>query len=238
MELLIALPGEILAVVARHALGQHLPSALNLRFVCTPLRAKLEWLQAEAKALRQLTWVDDVHHRDVFINDGKTLLRPTDGVQALPSSSFGTLLPTAGKSSWKVSIDCTHHNQGFVMIGVGDAAKTCAWALLLQYGNVHTEKMPPDYSIPAGFPTPLSKQVIFTADGQHTGLAGRANGAVIEVLVDHDEGVLRFAIDGGPPLQHVLEGFPLGAALRPYAYLYWGADQVSFSGYLRRDVVM
>ena len=57
------------------------------------------------------------------------------------------------------------------------------------------------------------KKVLFNPDD----LEGRAKGAIIEVCLDHDKGTLSLGINGGP-LQHVLSGFPRGAAMRPFAY--------------------
>ena len=54
--------------------------------------------------------------------------------------------------------------------------------------------------------------------GLSASLFGRAIGAVIEVLVDHDEGTLSYRVNGGPLLE-ALKGetkFPKGAALRPF----------------------
>ena len=55
----------------------------------------------------------------------------------------------------------------------------------------------------------------------------RANGAIIEVCLDHDKGALSFGINGGP-LQRALGGFPRGAAMRPYARLFYD-DAVRFA---------
>ena len=58
--------------------------------------------------------------------------------------------------------------------------------------------------------------------GNPTSLVGRATiGAVIEVLVNHGEGVLSYRINGGPVLE-ALKGFPKGAAgqLRPWVTLF------------------
>ena len=60
--------------------------------------------------------------------------------------------------------------------------------------------------------------------GKPTNLRGKATGAVIQVLVDHDEGVLSFQINGGPVLE-ALKGLPKGAAgqLRPFAIVRGGS---------------
>ena len=59
-------------------------------------------------------------------------------------------------------------------------------------------------------------------------LCRRADGATIEVCLDHDKGTLWFGINGGP-LQRALDGFPAGAAMRPFARLYHKHDAVRFA---------
>ena len=70
------------------------------------------------------------------------------------------------------------------------------------------------------------RQVMKDAAGQLTNLYGSATGAVIEVIVDHDEGTLGFRVNGGPEL-HALGGFPQGAALRPFVQCWRANDRVS-----------
>ena len=81
---------------------------------------------------------------------------------------------------------------------------------------------------PDGFPDGHDKQVLFDAEGKPDKLRGRANGATIEVCLDHDAGTLSFGINGGP-LQHALDGFPAGAAMRPFAKLPIEGDWVRFA---------
>lgn len=52
--------------------------------------------------------------------------------------------------------------------------------------------------------------------GRPADLYGRAVGAMIEVLVDHDKGMLSYRVNNGPVFE-ALKGFPIGAALRPFA---------------------
>ena len=70
---------------------------------------------------------------------------------------------------------------------------------------------------PNGYPSGHGKQVMKDAGGQPTDLDGRAIGAVIEVLVNHDAGTLGYRVNDGPLLE-ALTGFPAGAALRPWAW--------------------
>ena len=83
-------------------------------------------------------------------------------------------------------------------------------------------KPPPQ---PDGFPDGDEKRVLFDADGKPINLRERANGAIIEVCLDHDKGTLLFGINGGP-LQRALGGFPVGAAMRPCAFLPFKDDAV------------
>ena len=87
--------------------------------------------------------------------------------------------------------------------------------------GTHVNAPPPD-----GFPDGHMTQVMKDEAGDPANLVGRATGAVIEVLVDHDEGTLGFRVNGGPPLD-ALKGFPKGAALRISVILSWAFDRVS-----------
>ena len=92
-------------------------------------------------------------------------------------------------------------------------------------------------------------RAMFNEAGQPTNLEGRANGAVIEVVVDHSDGSLAFGVNGAPPrrmpniwptgydpAEHPGEPrpakvpfkFPQGAPLRPWALL-GVADRVRFA---------
>ena len=110
---------------------------------------------------------------------------------------------------------------------------------------------------PEGWPNGHSTQVMVNEAGQPANLNGRANGAVIEVVVDHSDGSLAFGVNGAPPRrvpdgwptgynpwEHVDEEghvppakvpfkFPQGAQLRPFARLDHVNDRVRFiRGYL------
>ena len=67
--------------------------------------------------------------------------------------------------------------------------------------------------------------------GQPANLRDRANGAVIEVVVDHSDGSLAFGVNGA--LHRVDDfAFPSHAPLRPWAELRRKSDRVSFCGVL------
>ena len=89
--------------------------------------------------------------------------------------------------------------------------------------------------------------------GRPANLMNRADGAVIEVVVDHSDGSLAFGVNGAPPRRvpgawphgyhpiiHIGEEghvppakvpfkFPLGAQFRPWVSLGFADDRVCFS---------
>ena len=76
-------------------------------------------------------------------------------------------------------------------------------------------------------------QLMRNAAGQPTSLEGRAEGAVIQVIFDADEGSLAFRINDEAPLRVPDFAFPQGKKLRPWAWLSFASDRVSFDrGYL------
>ena len=91
---------------------------------------------------------------------------------------------------------------------------------------------------PEGFPNGNRKQIMKPL-GERSSLRSRANGALIEVIVDHDTGALRFRINGGKK-EHVslplcdldcgspadARVFPRGAALRPFASVTYPGDSM------------
>ena len=82
---------------------------------------------------------------------------------------------------------------------------------------------------PDGFPDGQCKQVLFDAEGKPDNrfLFRRAIGAIIEICLDHDAGTLSLGVNGGP-MQRALAGFPVGAAMRPYAWLPFYRDAVRY----------
>ena len=71
--------------------------------------------------------------------------------------------------------------------------------------------------------------------GESVNLEGRASGAVIGVVVDHDSGYLAFRLDGGPEGPR-LEGFPVAdgggslsvkSVMRPVVGFRWPEDIVT-----------
>ena len=140
--------------------------------------------------------------------------------------------------------------------GVCDAAARCSWGLFLYSGRLRRAcraahgKLDFDAEPLEGYPNGNYKSVT-------CGLKGAANGALIEVLVDHDDGRLGFRItpaserrspgvgfvvannvlESAPPYLKALplgdkdrppRAFPRGAALRPFASCYYQGDCIRF----------
>ena len=241
---LLSLDEDMLLMVARHVLMMDLPAALQLSATCKILNSKLGVICKEAGA-RRLRWVDKDLARHTVSSDGLTLVKV--GAASDNEWTTGPLLPTSGCSKWCVRVDQSWRNLGLLNIGVCDAATLNAWSLNLSDGRLIRSRRdetgaaltvtiaedvlefprqpaPPTH----GFPDGSLKQVLFDAEGKPGHLRGKANGAIIETCLDHDKGTLSFGINGGP-LQRALGGFPVGAAMRPHAFLPGSGHRVSFT---------
>ena len=254
---LLALPDELLAITARMCLEAHLPAAVRLATqTCHGLRARLHPVALNARP-RRLQWSAAHTVRHQISNDGRTLTKThANGHDC--ACAAGPLLPTTGRSAWKVRIDeCSDDGEG-LFIGVCDAHCRSEWGLEVSAGVlVHLGRNHRGQIVASGdhrASRPLGESVRFR---------GRAAGAVVEVTVDHDAGTLRFRVNDGAPVEaasppllssvlerdgrrgngHVEEvqvadrapdGLASGAALRPYASLGLarGAspDRVTFCG--------
>ena len=181
----------------------------------------------------EIRWLPELTARHTVSDDGRTLTRLSAGRTPAGAWASGPLLPTAGASSWCIRI---HKSlSGAMVLGVQDAAGRWAWGLNPGAGTLwrHSRDangfigtvMPPEGS---GWPDRNGTHVLKDADGNPTNLCGKAEGAVIEVCVDHDGGSLSFRVDRGPLHPAVLSGFPPAASLRPWARLYHGVhDRVT-----------
>ena len=137
-------------------------------------------------------------------------------------------------------------------------AGTCGWGLYPRTGTLgrvsRTADGKPDYLAPPpeGWPDGDYTQVMVNEAGWPANLDGRANGAVIEIVVDHSDGSLAFGVNGAPPrrvpegwsgprARHFIPQFPghvppakvpfklpQGAQLRPCVMLLSSNDRVSF----------
>ena len=106
-------------------------------------------------------------------------------------------LPTVGTSSWRVRVDESGGNAGDLLIGVCDEARRRAWGLRLCNGRLYRFHRRGAGSVPDNYPDGHFTQVLKKADGERDDLYGRANGAIIEVRVDHDEDTLSYSINDG-----------------------------------------
>lgn len=227
---LLALPEDILEFIGRLVLAADLPAGLRLRQSCGALHGRLELIKAEAEA-RRLRWVEAVRHG--ISADGQVLTSGHDSSSGLMSWAVGPLLPVQGKSSWSVKVEVSHNNNGSMFIGVCDAAGCNAWGMCLKNGLLYREhrdarrRVYPRPPPPNGWPNGNCLRVMKDESGKLIGLYGKAVGAVIQVLFDHDEGVLSYRVEDGPLLE-ALKGFPTGAAhrVRPWARLPHWCPQV------------
>ena len=140
-----------------------------------------------------------------------------------------------------------------MFIGVCNETNNFGWGLCLDDGTLLRESTANGQLIgtpPAeGWPDGDGTQVMVNEAGQPASLLNkRANGAVVEVVVDHSDGSLAFGVNGAPPQRvpdewprgynvynppaeppaKVPFKFPQGAQLRPWAFLWDKDDHVSF----------
>lgn len=134
--------------------------------------------------------------------------------------------------SWTARIERCRLNTGFMFIGVCDLAGRCAWGLHPYSGllyritrNRETGRISFDEPPPKGFPDGNRTRVMISTGGKPTNLRERAEGAVIDCVVDDASGTLYFGINGEPLLKG-LTGFPLGQPLRRWALICDKGDKV------------
>ena len=242
---LAILPDEIFLAIAYHLLALDLPTCLRFRLCCKELRSTIDVaragerrsVRAEAEA-RRLQW-DEVPN-GIISSDGLVLTRMRGQNNASDVCwAQGPLLPVAGKTSWAIEVEHSFENEGFLNVGVCDAAGRIHWGLNCAYGRLfryhrgangkQVIRLPPP-APPDGWPDGHRTFTMMDEAGNRINLYRKAAGTVIEVLVDHDEGVLSFRINGGP-VREALTGFPKGAAgqLRPWARLIYSEDRVRFT---------
>lgn len=236
--MILDLPRELVEVVGRSALASSPRDVLRFCQTCRSLHTRLVVLRAAAVARRLRFLQDNGDEND------RTLMAANCRIE---SWLAGGLLPTAGISSWKIEVGKSRQNDGHGMwVGVCDATARCSWSMFLYTGRLRCAcvdaagrldfKMLP----PEGFPNGNRKQVMKPL-GERSSLRNRANGAIIEVLVYHDTGMLRLRINGGQkqyvalPLcddecrsQEEPRVFPPGAALRPFASCSYPGDYLRF----------
>ena len=231
ISLLLALPDAEFARVLGHLADRS--SVLRLRLISKVMRARIT-RDGEA-CLHRLRWISEMTSACTISNEGRTLTRLGGGGFAWASAS---LLPKVGTSSWTIRVDQAAADWGGMHIGVCDASGLNAWGICLHSGKMSRRSrdgdglgVPRKQAVnkfasrttrpPAGWPDGHGTQVMRDERGRPASLCGRANGAVIEVLLSHDLGTLSFRINDHARFPRVaVSGFPRGAPMRPWARLY------------------
>ena len=136
---------------------------------------------------------------------------------------------------------------GLVLIYKASSVPNLAQGGLTMLGASVVLALSRDAGMPLGLAIPLAVVIMFGLGfgiervalrrlaGRPTDLHGRANGAVIEVLLDHDEGTLGFRINDEPPVEVPAKNgtpfrFPKGAALHLCCITFQRDDQVTLVG--------
>ena len=254
---LVSLPDELILAIARLILATSLPAAVRLAQACKSLCPRLLPVLEDA-VRRRLRWCPSHTMRHAISSDGRALTKThANGHDC--ACAAGPLLPTVGKSAWRIRIlDSTaEHDGNDVYVGVCDASGRSEWGLDCRKGIlVHLKRNHKGQIVEWGDhrSQPLSASLCLA------GQAAGAVGAVVEVVVDHDLSTLSFSVDGGPastpvaisqaacdvvverdgrrgggPVEAVVVRGSLekGAALRPYASLGRRPDRVAFcDGYV------
>merc|ERR1719335_780838 len=113
--------------VGRTTLASSPRDLLRLCQSSQTMRTKLEVLRLLAERKRA-SWVPELTAKQIDIsNEGRTLTVVSHDDSIEPWVS-GRLLPTVGKSAWKVRVDRSRENDGNgIWVGVCDAEATCSW---------------------------------------------------------------------------------------------------------------
>ena len=191
---LLSLPDEILLHAARLCLSASLPAAVRLATqTCHTLRRALQPLPAEAER-RRLRWQPSLTLRHAISSDGRLLTKTHANGQDCACAA-GPLLPTAGRSAWRLRVE-EADGEAAILVGVCDAAGRSEWGLNLRRGDlVHLNRNHKGQIVSVG-----KSAVLMTFQQRVAHLANLDRVKVVEVIVDHDASTLTFSIDGAPPL--------------------------------------
>jgi hypothetical protein len=236
---LIDLPADLLALVARMLFRETESHHRSSRRTVLATRTLL-WLSLACRAVhgrlgplrdevRRLTWRSShpTLQRDGprVVQHGLTLFGLTFSTDTW---SCGDTLPTVGRSAFRVRVDLSGIDERWrgreeclLYIGVCDAAGRCAWGLRPSDGRLRRWSRLPNGRVggaptPPGYPNGHLLQVVRDEQGHAMGLEGAVHQAVVEVVVDAEQGALYFGWNGRAP-RLALGGFPVGAAMRPWA---------------------
>jgi hypothetical protein len=174
---------------------------------------------APPKRLVDLRWEPDLMASDTVDLRGRVLRKEEGG----NSWTVGSELPNRGRYAFRLRIDHTHRNAGAIFVGVCDSGGTFARVFSPATGCLHCINLGQD---PSSSGAQAPTQTLSDAQGRPCTLQGKADGSVIEVIVDVKLGTLAFRIDGGPVLPGYI-GLPKKDALRPCVGMHHPMDQVT-----------
>ena len=248
---LCGLPDVLLLQIALCVMNVELRDAMRLCRACKQLLDRLNEVHVQA-VQRRLQWLDRKAMSLAVSGQVVTRKSWTFAESRADTSDpwmSGGLLPNIGRVSWRVGVECG--NVGDMTIGVCNDASTHAWGLDIRFGLLYRcsrntdgsrggdcgNKPPP----PDGWPDGHMSRVMVNEAGRPFRLERKAEGAIIEVILDMRVGLLAFRVvkDGSRPsanmdvgrLLCVPNGFrlPAGAQVRPWVRLYGhGGDSLSF----------
>jgi len=213
------LPDEVLRLISRHLFDASILTLLHLGVASKTLHEKMADLQ-EAAAARRIRWVDELNKSHSISNEGRTLTL-NYGVNPW---ACGVPLPQVGRYSLSMRVECGHG--GNMMVGVGNMK--IGWGLCLSSGKCGC------VTYPKGLAAGEDTQVMLNAAGKPASLKGKAESAMIEIVVDCDAGSLAFGVNGDSPRRVPNFAFPPSTVLRPWARLYgYMGDRIWMRGYFQ-----
>ena len=130
---LLRLPEELQMYIARYVLEVSLPAAVHFSALTKELRETLAPIHKETLE-RRLEWLPDYTLRHTISNEGRTLTKVMSNGHEC-SVAAGPLLPTSGRSAWKVRIDvgegeaANEGERSNMFIGVCDKEGRNEWGL-------------------------------------------------------------------------------------------------------------
>lgn len=209
--------GELLNRVADASLALHLPSTLRLCQACKALRGQLAAVRAEAET-RRLRWVGTLDRRPVRRDTYATPSISANGLALTGRArAIGPLLPMAGRFSFSVRIEKSEKNDGaFMLLGVCTSASYSSWGFSPTDGKLKCtlenrsanryyrtddpfeDYLDEDCTQFAMYPSGNGSQLMVDEEGQPANVADRANGTVVEIVLDRSDGSLAFGINGSP----------------------------------------
>ena len=248
---LCGLPDVLLLEIALCVMNVELRDALRLCQACKQLLDRLNDVHVQALQ-RRLQWLDRKANSLTVSGRVVTTKSRTYAESCRDTTDpwmSGGLLPNIGRISWRIRVE--HGDMGDMIIGVCNAASTHAWGLDIRFGMLYrcsrnadgsragncSNRPPP----PDGWPDGHMSRIMVNEAGRPFRLEWRAEGAIIEVILDMEDGSRAFRVvkEGSRPSANMAVGrllcvpngfrLPAGAQLRPWVRLYGsGGDSLSF----------